>query len=585
MDSPVNEIKQRLNIVDVVREYLPHLKPAGSNWKGICPFHSEKTPSFMVSTDKGIWHCFGCNEGGDMFTFVMKINGIEFPDALRMLADKAGVTLRRTDPQLLTLRNKLLDMHIIAEEFFKSELINERGKKAKEYLAGRDISEAQIKDLGLGFSPNLWDGLNSLLLKKGFTPREILSSGLIVKNEQGRVYDRFRNRLMFPLRNLQGQVIGFAGRTLLDEDAKYINSPQTMLYNKSEFLYGLDKAKSAIRGEDAVIVVEGYFDWISVFSAGMKNVVAVSGTALTKEHIVVLKRYTGNIVFAFDTDSAGKDAFKKGALLALESGCAVYLINYGAHGFKDPDELIKKDQSLWGKLYEGRVLALEHLLDEFFSNVKPGDIIAKKKALRGYIPFLKRAGGIEKEHFASKLSQVSGISESLIEEEMKNVKVEQAFEKIDVEGAQITEASVGWRWVSLLVAYPSVFLNINEKVSEEHIKDSEVASAFRSLRKFYSEMADGDFSLNAFRKTNEYSKLLDIWLLKVEDLYKSFTASEIEKEAKLLTAKVKEEYYRDVLLKVTREIADAEREKNEEKVSRLLRIHTTIASELADLLK
>lgn len=583
MDSPVNEIKQRLSIVEVIKDYLPHLKPSGTNWKGLCPFHTEKTPSFMVSEDKGIWHCFGCNEGGDMFTFVMKINGVEFGDALRLLADKAGVELRRTDPGLLTLRNKLLDMHVIAEDVFTNELQSEKGKEANAYLKSRGISEHEIRELGLGFSPDSWDALHSLYKREGFTPREILASGLVVKNEKGRVYDRFRNRLMFPLRNLQGQVIGFAGRTLSREDAKYINSPQTMLYNKSEFLYGLDRAKTAIRENDAVIIVEGYFDWLSVYRTGMRNVVAVSGTALTRDHLSVLKRYTGNMVLALDADSAGEEATKKGVLLALQNGCTVYVIPYGPHGYKDPDELIEKDPSLWARLYKERVLALDYLLTTLFGGITPGDIIQKKKAMKAYLPFLKAAHDIEQEHFITKLSTVSGISTSLILEEMRNLKDERG-ETVPAEAAASYEPSIGWRWIGLLVSHPSVLATLSDTVSDEHIKDSDVQEVFRALKQFIAGHAKG-FSIVDFNKTHPYANLLNIWLLKIEELYRSFTPEEIIKEARLLTARLKEEFFRDALARVTQEIVAAEQEQNEEKIAKLLERHTTITSELADLLK
>lgn len=600
--SPVNEIKNKLDIVEVIRESIPQLKPAGTNWKGLCPFHNEKTPSFMVSQDKQIWHCFGCNEGGDMFTFVMKINGLEFVDALRMLADKAGVTLRRTDPQFATLRNKVLDMHLWACDFFQRLLPLESGNAVYNYLQERGIEKNTVKEVGLGQAPNKykWDELYQQLLGKGFTAREILASGLIVKNKEGRYYDRFRNRLMFPLINMQGQVIGFAGRLLSKdaEQAKYINSPQTILYNKSEFLYGLHLARKYIRDLDYVIVVEGYFDWISLWQAGFRNVIAVSGTALTRQHLMILKRYTGNILFAFDADDAGVMALKRAVASALATECNVYTIDYSKapSKFKDPDELVRHESEIWAKLLKNKVLALDYYLSLLFDNLSTENVVAKKMALKEYLFLLKNtAHAIDREHFLKKLSYKIDISIHILQEELTKVRADDehfysdetpSTEQSSAEESIEPRAARSWRWLALLMQNPPMLDRVVEKIIPEQIIEKEISDIYRELIIVLKDKgSSADFSYKRFSKKLNRKHFLDIWIMKVEELYSDFSEEDIAQELVLITARIKEEYFRDELNKLTKEIGDAEREHNQRKLTLLLKKHTAITDELANLIK
>ncbi|HHE76738.1 MAG TPA: DNA primase, partial [Candidatus Parcubacteria bacterium] len=343
--SPIEEIKSRLDIVDVIKDYMK-LEKAGANYRGLCPFHAEKTPSFFVSPARQIWHCFGsCSEGGDIFKFIMKIENVEFGDALKILAKRAGVELKRESPELKTERNKLYDISELACRFFETQLQESRaGREAKKYLLDRGLSEESIKKWRLGYAPDSWQGLSDFLVGRGFSREEIEKAGLSLKSSKtGRRYDRFRGRIIFPVINLASQVIGFGGRIFRggeNNEAKYINSPATILYDKSRVLYGLDKAAMEIRKEDACILVEGYMDVILVSQAGLKNVVATSGTALTQFHLKILKRYSNNLLTAFDMDVAGNSATKRSIDIDQRFGFNIKIVDMP--GRDDPADIASK---------------------------------------------------------------------------------------------------------------------------------------------------------------------------------------------------------------------------------------------------
>jgi len=334
--QPTDEIKSRLDLIDVISEYI-QLKPAGANLKALCPFHTEKTASFMVSRARQIWHCFGCNVGGDMFSFVMRYEGVEFPEALRILSKKAGVALSVRDPLLHTKKTKLLDICELAAKFYRQ--VFERSSlaaKARVYIfETRKISHDMVDIFHLGFAPEVKGSsknLNNFLLQHGFSQNDILDAGLVIKSKQGFGYfDRFRQRIMFPLFDLHGQVVGFTSRILTGMDdgmGKYVNTPQSMIYNKSELLYGFHLAKEAMRKNDLCVVVEGNMDVIALHQIEALNVVASSGTALTQEQIRHIKRFTDNLVLCFDFDVAGEQATERAVDAALREGMLVKIFSF-----------------------------------------------------------------------------------------------------------------------------------------------------------------------------------------------------------------------------------------------------------------
>jgi DNA primase len=299
----VEQIKAKIDIVTLTSEYL-ELRKSGRNYKGLCPFHGEKTPSFYVSPERGTWHCFGCHEGGDVITFLQKWENIEFIEALKILADKVGVTLSGFTPtESFSQKEKIIAINHLASEFYHYLLMTHPvGKNALEYLKSRHIKPETMKTFALGYSPNSWDNLKKFLNKKGYDNEDLVTAGLVIRSERGTYYDRFRGRVMFALRDSRGNTIGFSGRVLPGSDeksAKYINSPETPVYIKGHTLYGLDISKEAIKKEKYAVVVEGEVDLIASFQSGITNVVAIKGSAFTAEQVVLLKRYTGSVCYLF----------------------------------------------------------------------------------------------------------------------------------------------------------------------------------------------------------------------------------------------------------------------------------------------
>lgn len=377
MNSPVEEIKNRLDIADFIGTYV-QLKRAGANFKANCPFHNEKTPSFMVSRAKQFWYCFGaCSEGGDIFKFVMKMEGLEFPEALKILADKAGITLPKYNKQAENKKNILRDILNAATDFYAKQLHEPHGMEALKYLTGRGLSDAIIKTFSLGYAPDSWDALVKELCGV-YAPQDVLDAGLILKKQRADIlsnsqlsahnlyFDRFRHRIMFPIRDVHGATVGFTSR-ILDEtrkEGKYVNTPETPVYSKSRVLYGLDLAREQIRKSDYVVIVEGNMDVITCHQFGMLNVVASSGTALTFEQVRLIKRYTNNIKMAFDADSAGQSAAKRGIDLALAEGMQIKVISIPKSCGKDPDECIRKDYKVW----ESAVRAAQEVIDFYLTS-------------------------------------------------------------------------------------------------------------------------------------------------------------------------------------------------------------------------
>ena len=434
MDSQIEEIKNRLNVLDIVGNYVK-LTKTGVNYRGICPFHSEKGPSFFVSPARQMWKCFGCGKGGDIFAFIKEIEGVEFGDALRILAAKAGVELKRENPQLRSERQRLYEICDLSCLFFEKQLgASDWGKKAKEYLLKRGISEISIKKWRLGYSPDTWQGLSDFLVGRGYKREEILKAGLAVKSDKGNdPYDRFRGRIIFPIFDLNSQPIGFGARIFKEPPArqnaaafggaKYINTPQTLLYDKSNVLYGINFAKVPARKQNHCVLTEGYTDAIMAHQAGFENTVAVSGTALTPRHLNLLKRYTDNLLLAFDMDLAGNTATKRGIDLAESAGFNIKVIN--AYSEKDPADIILENPENWKASLEKSRTIMDYYFDSALSSFDKNIPQGKKEIGRMILPAIKRMPNkIEQSHWVGKLAYVLNVKEEAILEELKGVKQE-----------------------------------------------------------------------------------------------------------------------------------------------------------------
>ncbi len=426
-NSPIEEIKSRLDIVDVVKDYIK-IEKAGINYRALCPFHSEKTPSFFISPSRQIWHCFGgCGKGGDIFKFIMEIEGIEFIDALRLLAAKAGVELKKQDPKEKTERQRMYEILELATIFFEDQLKKPLAKEVLQYLLNRGIKQESVKEWRIGYSLEGWTNLIDFLAEKGYSPKEVERVGLAIKKENSSsYYDRFRGRIIFPIFDLNSQPIGFGGRIFDPKDekgkqAKYLNTSNTLIYDKSKVLYGLDKAKIEIRKKQSCILVEGYTDVIMSHQAGVTNVVATSGTALTQYQLTTLKRYCDNLITAFDMDIAGDSATKRGIDLAQTEDFNVKISLIPEN--LDPADLIQKDYKSWEKITSNAVPIISFYFESAFSQFN-SDIPENKKKIAGIIlPVIKRIeSDIEKDFWIQKLSEKLKVKESAVINDLEKIE-------------------------------------------------------------------------------------------------------------------------------------------------------------------
>lgn len=436
--SDTQLIKDKIDVVDLINEYVT-LKPGGVNHKGLCPFHQEKSPSFMVNRERQMWKCFGCGKHGDVFTFIEEIEGMEFVEALRYLADKAGVTLTNTRSDVQSsLKNRLKDVNAAAARFFHQVLKQmDVAKPAQEYLRKRGLSDNIIDDWQIGFVPDQWELLTSYLLKKGHSIDDLVASGLTIKREgadhsSGRgFYDRFRGRIMFPIRDVHGAVVGFTGRILVETErsgGKYINTPQTPVYDKSRIIFGLDKAKQEIKAKDMVVMVEGQTDVIAAHQAGMTNVVATSGTALTEHQVTLLQRYTKHMRIAFDADAAGQAAAKRGIDIAMSKGMHLRVIQIPDGAGEDPDSCIKKDPQVWFSAVENAV----DIMQWYFARAFAGKDIAsprdKQTIADTVLPEIARIPyAVERDHWLRELAGRLQIDAQILREDL--VRIVKELEK------------------------------------------------------------------------------------------------------------------------------------------------------------
>ena len=484
--SVITEVKQRLDIVEFVSEYVT-LQKAGRNFKGLCPFHSEKHPSFFVFPEQQSWHCFGaCGTGGDIFSFVMKKEGIDFGQALRVLAQRGGVTLSpREAPSKAEdeKRERLFQINEAAAEYYYHILsATKAGATARSYLTKRNIMPETIKEFRLGFSPDAWETIKDYLLGKGYTEKELVEAGLIIEKEEGGSYDRFRNRLMFPICDIQGRVTGFGARVLDDSLPKYINSPQTPIFDKSNSQYGIDKAKSAIRKKDLVIIVEGYMDVLTAHQHSWQNVVGSMGTSLTEKQVEGIKRLTNNITLALDADLAGEEATLRGrAILAYSNIEAnVILLPPG----KDPDEVIGDEPALWQKLVEQAMPIMDFAFQSVISKVDINKARDKSLAVQKLLPSIYEIRDpVQQSHYLKRLARELKIEESAIRTALRESK---AGRKRPQPGKPIEQSRLARRFVSshieerclaLLLQYPELRL-LAQELSPEHFESTENREVF-----------------------------------------------------------------------------------------------------------
>ncbi len=514
--STINEVKQRTDIVELISEYVP-LQKAGRNFKALCPFHSEAHPSFFVFPEQQTWHCFGaCGTGGDVFAFIMKKEGIDFGQALRLLAQRAGIALSPPGMPAKTEdkeKEKLFQVNEAAAEYYHHLLLTTTaGEAARSYLVERKVSIETIKEFRLGFSPDSWDTVKKYLMNKGYEGKELAGAGLIIEKEGGNSYDRFRNRLVFPICDAQGRVTGFGARALDDSLPKYVNSPQTSIFDKSSSLYGIDKAISAIRKKNLVIVVEGYMDVLLPHQCGWQNVVASMGTAITEKQASVIKRLTKNIFVALDGDAAGKEAtLRDGEPLAhldvlvrsgdsdkklvaapswvlsglaqcediLDAEIKVIVLPPG----KDPDEVVRENPILWQNLVEQALPMLDFAFDVVMREVDISKAKDKSLAIEKLLPLIEETKDtLRQAQYVQKLASLLKISEPELMSILRKSRANRRRQPMGRTGQsrlarQISSSPVEEYCLALLLQYPEL-CHQSQELSPNHFDHTENREIF-----------------------------------------------------------------------------------------------------------
>jgi DNA primase len=478
-EDKISEIKDGCSIVEVISDYIS-LKKSGVNYKGLCPFHAEKTPSFIVNEEKKIFHCFGCGASGNIFNFLMKFEHLSFPDAVKEAARRAGISLPLRMDEFKSEEKaegnaELLKINQSASDYFREILhTSKEGERGRKYLVKRGIDKGIAEEFKLGFAPNRWDGLLTFLSDKGILREDLQRLGLVIPREDRKgFYDRFRNRLIFPIADFKGRVVGFGGRAIEAEEPKYMNSPDSPVYTKGYHVYGLHVSLPSIRKTDQAIIVEGYFDLLSMYQHGIKNVVATLGTALTPHQIKLLKRYTKNLIIIFDSDEAGEKAAMRSLPLFLDEGISPQMVLLPA-GF-DPDTFAQKDN---GEVMRGKLREPLSLLDVFFGQVFTANdaysIKGKLKIIEAVVPMVSRIRDrTERELYIQRVSQRLGVKEEIIFQKMKR---EDRSERSESTGKalELSEArKVEKMMVRLMMYYPQLIPQIQkEAITDDLSTDS-----------------------------------------------------------------------------------------------------------------
>ena len=589
----VTEIREKIDIVSFISEYVP-LKKMGRNFKANCPFHTENTPSFVVSPERQIWHCFGCNRGGDAYTFLMEYENMEFPEALRALAKKTGVTLKESQFKqgVYSEKEKIFTINNLALKFYHYILTTHKaGEIALSYLTKeRKLRKGTIEAFELGFSPNTGSSLSDYLTKKkNYKNKDLVLAGLAIERN-GKLYDFFKNRIMFPLFDHRGNVVGFSGRALNDSDMpKYINTRETSVYHKGSMFFGLNSAKEEIKQKENAIVVEGEFDAISLFQEGIKNVVAIKGTALTENQVSLLARFTPKITLCLDQDSAGFEATKRSLEVIEKKGLVTSIIIL--NNAKDPDEAIKKNPLEFKKAVKESVGIYDFLIDKYILENDKNSASGKKEIADNLLPlFSNITNEIIKEHYLKKLSKILDISfESLIKETDKFSKKNQEdkiiIPKRDKKGRrELLEEYL----IALIVQ------NENSKEAVENVKKILSDYKFETLVLnkileniyLYFEKNPPDGRQEKKFQAGEFSKNLSKELLAAFDtcyllpLPKFVSQLRYEDELRKVTKELLAIYVKDRVKLISEEIRQKENTKNPEKLEKLKKEFTRLLSYL-----
>ena len=523
-NSIVEQIRSTSDIVEVIEEHVP-LKKSGKNFVGLCPFHSEKTPSFSVSSEKQIYHCFGCGEGGNVFSFLMKFSNVSFPEAVTKIGKRYGITVptevhgsrgKSLYSSQADKKEKYFSVNRLAAQYFQQNLFKGCGKPAQDYLHKRNISSDSVKKFQVGYSSKSWDFLLTHFRKKNIAIKDLEKIGLVISKGSGTgYYDRFRDRIIFPIIGLDSKIRGFGGRDIShnEKTPKYINSPESVIYNKSEILFGFNIAKESIRKKGFVVIVEGYFDLISLYQHGFENVLATCGTALTTRHAGLIKRYTNNVVLLFDSDEAGYKAAARGFEILLEYGLNVKAVDLPKN--MDPDTFINRfGLAQLSEKIDKSELFIEYLANKIVGKVDLNSLEEKLRGLSTIIPYLaKIKNSIELSEYIRKISELFQVSQQSLQDQVKK-KLETKKTTIDSNVEVKTKKKVSdWserNLVRLTILHPENIEKVKRKIDSDHFSDGILKEAIEFI-----------FDMNI--PTEELSPQKIVELIPIEEVRKNIT--------------------------------------------------------------
>jgi len=585
MGNEVEQIKERLGVAEIIGEYIK-LEKSGVNYKALCPFHNEKTPSFTVNTERNFWYCFGCQEGGDIFSFVQKMEGLDFREALEKLAERANIKLPKYNSQHKEERNqkqKIIDILELTTKIYQQQLI--RNKKSKEilaYLKKRGFNKEVIYNFKIGYAPSSWRAVIAYLLNKGFALQNILKAGLIIskydkdsQNPQD-YYDRFRDRITFPIININGKTIGYSARVAPGEDestAKYINSPQSLVYDKGKVLYGLYQSRLAIRQKGYVIAVEGNADVVLSHRVGVKNIVAISGTALTLEQVKLLKRYTDKIMLSFDMDGAGQKATKKSIPICLQNDLQVKVILL-PKGYKDVGDVVVDSPEIWTEAIKKAMPIMDYYFQTFFKEYNVDDIQEKKVIIRKLLDIVRYiVDPIEQSYWLKKIALRTRTDEDLLTTLLEKGTLKSS-ERIVSSRAAKTEIKkenkrednfsrylvLQYRLLALLVSFPRELQSKMDTFEKNKFLDKDRLEIFTLI-------ATGE-------KLGKYEKIINKYIAKLSYQEEDGKLVEIgidpTKEWELTIKEINNLNRRTELKKIELDLKRAEEENNKKEVDKLM---------------
>lgn len=575
MNNAKDEIRARLNIEDLVSEYV-ELKRAGRNFKGLSPWTNEKSPSFVVSPEKQIWHDFSSGKGGDIFSFIMEVEGLGFREALELLARKTGVELEKFNSEksakIASEKKRYKEVLALSQNFFQHCLV--RNKAALNYVfKDRKLSKEIVQNFGIGYAPSGGSDLVNYLQKKKFSKKDLAGAGLLNRFDG----DIFRSRMVIPLQDVSGETVGFTGRILIDDPKapKYLNTPQTLLYDKSSHVFGLSQAKNAIRKNDFAVVVEGNMDVISSHQVGVKNVVATAGTALTEQHLKAISRFSGDIRLCFDADKAGINATERAIILAQNVGVEVSIISLSQESgeAKDPDELIQKDVKLWEKSIENPQAAVDWVLDQYEKRFDISSASGKRKFSTMSLKLVENLHDpVEKEHYLDEISKRINTSRQALLAKFSEEKSQPKPKK----HMKVEKTNANMNLDDFIYEDDILALALRNKMARESLLNLEKNSLHSEVRNVILEnIKSGE--KEKLKKNENYVKIL---LLKGDERYSGWTDTDLAREMERLINKVKTQNLTNQKELLQSQLKDAEIQGEDEKVIEILAKITKLNKEI-----